>query len=258
MTFFSLLIRVEITRTTIDGLVLHLPNPLDNFIRTPEEVEFIECNKSRANIFYGKYGRQEDEESNLFRSKATLLLKKVKRILDELSIPFWLSSGTALGYYRECDFIPYSRDVDIGIFIHHYKKELIDAFSINDLPLIHLFGKPEDSFELSFLDKDIKLDVFFFYTDENHFWNGGTQAKTGLKFKYIFPPFRLCWTEFVDLKVRIPCPTLAYIEANYGPNWFEPVKEWDWKSSPANVEANGQWSKNEWKDVIKLLPIPGL
>ncbi|CAG2182902.1 unnamed protein product, partial [Oppiella nova] len=99
--------KVEIMRTTIDGLVLHLPKPFTPFIQKPEDMEFVECNKSRANVFHAKYGREEDEESNKFRTKATLLLAKVKHILDELSIPFWLSSGTALGYYRQCDFITY-------------------------------------------------------------------------------------------------------------------------------------------------------
>ncbi|XP_054165263.1 ribitol-5-phosphate transferase FKTN-like [Oppia nitens] len=249
--------KVEIIRTTIDGLYLHLPNPMNNFMQKPEDVEFIECNKSQANIFREKYGREDNEEANNFRIKATLLLTKVKHILDELSVPFWLSSGTALGYYRQCDFITYSQDVDIGIWIYDYKPELIDAFSINDLLLIHRFGEIGDSFELSFLDKDIKLDIFFFYKQEDHVWNGGTQAKTGNKYKYIFPDFQLCWTELINLKVRIPCQTLTYIEANYGRNWFEPIKEWDWKSSPPNVEPNGQWPPDKWKDVIQLLPIPG-
>jgi hypothetical protein len=256
--FQSIVFRVEIIRSKIDGLVLHLPNPVTNFMKSPEEVKFIECDKVRANSFHSKYGRDESEESNSFRTKATQLLSKVKRLLDELEIPFWLSSGTCLGYYRQCDFITYSRDVDIGIWIDDYKPEMIDVFSVNDLPLIHSFGKIEDSFELSFIDGDIKLDVFFFYKEQNYFWNGGTQARTGLKFKYIFPRFSLCWTEFVDLKIRIPCETQAYIEANYGQNWFEPIKEWDWKSSPSNVEPNGKWPIDQWKDVIKLIPMPEL
>lgn len=41
----------------------------------------------------------------------------------------------------------------------------------------------EDSLELSFLDNDVKLDIFFFYKDEDMVWNGGTQAKSGRKFK---------------------------------------------------------------------------
>lgn len=41
----------------------------------------------------------------------------------------------------------------------------------------------EDSLELSFLSEDVKLDVFFFYKDRDIVWNGGTQAKSGRKFK---------------------------------------------------------------------------
>ena len=40
-----------------------------------------------------------------------------------------------------------------------------------------------DSFELSFQGGDTKLDVFFFYEEESYMWNGGTQARTGKKFK---------------------------------------------------------------------------
>lgn len=248
--------RTEIRRTLIDGLTLHLPQPVNNFIKPSSDVKFIECNKVRANAFVAKYGRDESADAQLFRSKAHSLLSKVKKLLDELSIPFWLSSGTCLGYYRECDFITYSRDVDIGIWIQHFKPQLIDVFSMNDLPLLHSFGKVDDSYELSFRDGDIKLDIFFFYTEQSYVWNGGTQAKTGLKFKYIFPVFTLCWTEFLDLRVRVPCETLTYIEANYGQHWFEPIKEWDWKASPSNVEPNGQWPIDEWHSVIRSFPYP--
>lgn len=182
------------------------------------------------------------------------LIYKVKLILDELGIPFWLSSGTCLGYFRQCDFITYGQDVDIGIFIKDYRDDLIDVFSINDLPLIHLFGKIEDSFELSFRNGDVKLDIFFFYEESDYFWNGGTQAKSGLKFKYIFPKFDLCWTDFLDLLVRVPCDTLSYINANYGEDWYRPIKQWDWKSSPSNVKPNGQWQPDEWSKVIQTNP----
>lgn len=58
----------------------------------------------------------------------------------------------------------------------------------------------------------------------------------------MFPKFKLCWTEFLGLLVRVPCHSSgAYAEANYGPNWFVPVKEWDWKTSAANVVENGYW-----------------
>lgn len=52
--------------------------------------------------------------------------------------------------------------------------------------------------------------------------------------------------------MRVPCNTRRYIEANYGPDWFTPVTEWSWKSSPPNVEKNGVWPKEEWPKVINI------
>lgn len=71
-------------------------------------------------------------------------------------------------------------------------------------------------------------------------------------FRYTFPAFTLCWTEFLELLVRVPCNTMGYIEANYGPNWFTPITKWSWKSSPSNVKRNGVWPKEEWSKVINI------
>jgi len=52
--------------------------------------------------------------------------------------------------------------------------------------------------------------------------------------------------------VRVPCETQAYIEANYGSDWFTPVTRWDWKSSPPNVRENGEWPPGEWAEVMRV------
>ncbi len=70
--------------------------------------------------------------------------------------------------------------------------------------------------------------------------------------RYVFPRFSLCWTELMELKVRVPCETWDYVMANYGPNWNVPVKTWDWKTSPFNVQENGVWPVREWDDVIQV------
>lgn len=70
--------------------------------------------------------------------------------------------------------------------------------------------------------------------------------------RYVFPRFSLCWTELLELKVRVPCETLDYVTANYGSDWNVPVKAWDWKSSPPNVQENGVWPIKEWDDVIQV------
>uniref|UniRef100_A0A8C9L2K7 Fukutin n=1 Tax=Pavo cristatus TaxID=9049 RepID=A0A8C9L2K7_PAVCR len=180
---------------------------------------------------------------------------RLKQHMDRKFVPFRkLHFGRYPGAYeKQCNVIPYSKDVDLGIFIRDYKADIIPAFQKAGLPLKHKFGKVEDSLELSFQgDDDVKLDIFFFYEEDDYIWNGGTQAKSGKKFKYLFPKFTLCWTEFVGLKVHVPCETLQYVEANYGPDWKVPVKTWDWKNSPSNVQYNGVWPVDEWDEVIQI------
>lgn len=53
------------------------------------------------------------------------------------------------------------------------------------LSVVFVFLQVKDSLELSFLSDDIKLDIFFFYQDGDIAWNGGTQARSGRKFKLV-------------------------------------------------------------------------
>lgn len=46
-----------------------------------------------------------------------------------------------LGWYRQCSIIPYSKDVDLGVFIQDYNSNIISAFQDAGLPLKHKFGK---------------------------------------------------------------------------------------------------------------------
>lgn len=82
-------------------------------------------------------------------------------------------------------------------------------------------------------------------------WSGWGFTVPILCCRYTFPVFTLCWTEFLRLRVRVPCETAAYIEANYGPGWSHPVRYWDWKRSPPNVTPNGRWAEREMDRVVQ-------
>ena len=236
----------------IDDVEVSIPEDIPAFTESVRLGVYTPCDLKNARDFYSKFGFQSDPDSDSFRAKAAQLLSLASRVLSDLTVPFWLSSGTCLGWYRQCGFIPHSKDVDIGIWIKHYKPELVQAFLDRGLKLKHQFGKVEDSFELSFTLHNLKLDIFFFYEDDTLMWNGGTQARTGKKFKYIFPKFALCWTHLSGLTVRVPCPALPYVQANYGSSWNVLVKHWDWKSSPPNVRENGEWPAHERHQVIQV------
>nr|CAD7417291.1 unnamed protein product [Timema poppensis] len=216
--------KFETEHVSLDSISMLVPKDVPQYLREAAGSKFVECGLNRAREFQRIHGKNSTYETTKFSHR----------------------------YFRQCSIISHSKDVDIGVFITDYNEKIMSEFISRGFTLKHWFGKINDSLELSFLSGDIKLDIFFFYEDEEWMWNGGTQAKSGKKFKYLFPRFTLCWTEFLELKVRVPCETQAYIEANYGPDWFTPVIEWDWKSSPPNVRLNGLWPIEEWPHVIQV------
>ncbi|EDO36061.1 predicted protein [Nematostella vectensis] len=244
--------RFSVKKETLDGIGVFLPQHPLRFLAEMKQSGFVRCDVQRARKFFANHGEGMTKEAAEFTDAARELLKTAVTALDGIGVRFWLSSGTCLGWFRQCSIIPHSKDVDIGICIKDYDPRLISRFEKHGLHLKHKFGKVEDSLELSFhAASGVKLDIFFFYEETDHMWNGGTRARTGEKYKYIFPKFTLCWTVFLSLRVRVPCETQQYIEANYGFDWDTPVKEWTWNKSPPNVRPNGVWGKTEWPEVIQ-------
>ena len=66
-----------------------------------------------------------DEKQRIY----TLILFKTNQIFNKLNIPYFISSGTCLGYYREKQFIEYDYDIDIGIFKEDYSNNIMIKFS---------------------------------------------------------------------------------------------------------------------------------
>ncbi|XP_061732242.1 fukutin isoform X2 [Nerophis ophidion] len=244
--------RPRLVLTVLDGLDVRIPQNVSDFLSEQQQARFLECRHRDARRFLQSYPDDTTPDALDFRNKAKSLLGLAAQTLTRLHVPFWISSGTCLGWFRQCSIISYSRDVDIGIFISDFRSDIITAFQAVGLSLKHKFGKVEDSLELSFVKDDVKLDIFFFYQERDIIWNGGTQVKSGRKFKYTFPHFSLCWAELAEVKVRVPCQTLDYVAANYGPSWSVPLRTWDWKSSPSNVQENGVWPLSQWETLIQV------
>ncbi|XP_057675103.1 fukutin [Corythoichthys intestinalis] len=244
--------RPRLVLTVVDGLDVAVPRNISGFLAERGRARFLECRYRDARRFLQLYPDDNTPQALDFGNKAKSLLRLAAETLARLHVPFWISSGTCLGWFRQCSFIAYSRDVDIGIFIDDFRPDIISAFQEAGLSLKHKFGKVEDSLELSFVRDGVKLDIFFFYRDGDLTWNGGTQAKSGRKFKYWFPGFSLCWAELAEVRVGVPCETLDYVTANYGEAWSVPQRTWDWKTSPSNVQENGVWPPSQWEELIQV------
>lgn len=86
-------------KTLNDHLQLLVPNEFEAFLNDLQDSKFIECNLTRAKLFKKTYGESLNMDGVRFKHKAWKILTKAKTVLDMLSIPFWLSSGTCLGIY---------------------------------------------------------------------------------------------------------------------------------------------------------------
>ena len=242
----------------IDGHKVNVPYFITKFLDEYRQSRFEECNYDRARIYKKMYETSLKDEEKKFKVKAKQLISHAKSVLDRINIPFWLCSSTCLGWFRQCDIIPYSSSISFGVSIHDFSLKIIEEMHDNNLNLLHKLGKADDSLELSFIGKEnIKLNLIFYYNETSHYWTGGTQISDGQKFRYKFSKFELCWTEFLQIKIRVPCEAHRYITEHYGKNWMVPVKGWQWNLHPPNLEPNGYWHESDKEVAIQSFSSPG-
>lgn len=235
---------------------------------------FYSQNDNRGKLL--KEQREEKEEAqkksyiDYKQQVYTDILAKTKKVLDELKIPFFLSSGTCLGYFREDKFIDHDYDIDLGIFEKDYNPELIEKMSQQGLQLYRVLGTRKDGMELSFkktgtkLGKHAKVDIFLHYPEteietkkvthkqhknkmtaktsekkEYYSWYSYKAPKFEEKIKYRVGKFNLVPVKFMGLTVNSPHPTLTYILDHYGEDWVTPKKagvDYYYATSPRSIQ----------------------
>jgi len=236
----------------IDGHRVNVPYHIQGFLKEYRESHYIECNHAQARQYRRDFELFLPEHEVNFKSRAKAAISKAKKILDDLDIPFWLNGATLLGWFRQCDIIGHSQNVNFGIRASDYSEELVKRFEQDEFLLLKKFGHPLDSFELRFLGYDgVYVEVYAFYEEKNTLWSGGTQARDGRRYKFVYPKSDLCWSELLQMKIRVPCQARDYIEAAFGVDWMVPRKDWIWNLHPPNVETNGKWHSSEWRSMMQ-------
>lgn len=194
------------------------------------------------------------KEANEFKKKMTKqiiytkILKKTKEVLDELRIPFFISSGTCLGYLREGKFLDHDYDIDVGIFREDYTPIIINKMAEKGLILYRTLGNVKDGLELSFrlkgtrLGKHAKIDIFLHYKEnDNIYWISYIAPKFKKVIKYQVSDFILKPVNFMDTTINVPYPTVKYIREHYGSDWYISTKpnilggSYDYRTSPTSI-----------------------
>ncbi len=170
-------------------------------------------------------------------------LVAMKKILDELGIPFCLFLGTALGAYRDKDFCEGDfDDIDIAVHVDHFQhvdriSAKMAALGFTDHTYTHASGiAPEVAYEKNYSDEEgewrSKIDIFFIVPLRGKMiWTLYTDPPQNKTVGNYFTSFDS--VEFYGTEYNIPYPIENYLEENYGTDWKTPIprSRWPWDSS---------------------------
>tara|TARA_R110000824_G_scaffold182970_4_gene363966 strand:- start:385 stop:1056 length:672 start_codon:yes stop_codon:yes gene_type:complete len=160
------------------------------------------------------------------RNNATEALFKFKKCLDNFNLKFWLVYGTALGLYRDGDFIPWDDDVDTHVLSSEFVPifyELRNFLIQNDF-VVRAVHRGKGS-KMSLFFKGIKLQIQGIYDFEKD----PTMVQTML---FQYPKKFYENYETVNYKgeeFRLPGPKDEYLTFCYDDSWSTPQDIPDWK-----------------------------
>jgi LicD family len=187
-----------------------------------------------------------------------------EKMIKEINIPYAIIYGTALGAYRNKDFIPHDDDIDIMIFHDDLKmlghKTLKDQQNyINTIAKkYNLIPRNKNSAPYKYVNNgkgmpilyqynhqksQIGVDFYIFYKHKDNFWcfvDGGERDLKGYKYPYNKSFFKTK----LNIFNTVSCPIeLLYIA--YGPNMKTPIKKSDKNYYNQKREYFGPFLK-EW------------
>ncbi|UJR10626.1 hypothetical protein I4U23_014823 [Adineta vaga] len=223
------------------------PQNISHFLWLYNTSEFLQCNQTLANEMKMKYHLYQ----NISQLNLTILpMKTISNALTKFEKHYWLAGGTLLGWYRHCGLIPYTQDVDFGLFAEEYDESIRRYFLGN--PIVYLWGTlglVNDSLEYRLFTGEYTFDLFWAYRETNHRWCG-YQVKR-VKYRRILPLLpKLCSCDLFGFRFSIPCSPIDYLNNEYGYNqWQTPLeKNYTW----INVKYNSIWDDLSWMYAIRL------
>jgi len=165
-------------------------------------------------------------------------LKIVKQILDKEGVPFFLAYGTALGAYRDKEFLPGDDDIDLGVIepidLKTRKKIGWMMYDIGFKPadvMFNVFGRMEindagyngtEETGIIVANRNISLTIFFFKHEEDKYvCYPRIGAYPLMGFPDRFGKFEK--VKFKGTKFNVPSPTEEYLDWVYE-EWDNPLK----------------------------------
>lgn len=135
--------------------------------------------------------------------------------MDRAGVEWWVSSGTALGLWRDGDFIPTDSDHDVGVMATAGQRHL----EIDGMRLARTSDYGDLPTQTAYIDANgCIFDIYYYYSDlmPGHLVSvaeGGTIVK-------LRRPVRRYSTKYGDLPFL--SPPAEYLAERYGDGWITP------------------------------------
>jgi len=207
--------KFELEKRTLNYVKYYIPDEAAHFIGQISSSKFIECNFELAKNFSNSYEKVLFD-SKYMNGRVEEGILALKRFTKKLLIPFYISSGTLLGWYRQCGVIPYTSDVDTATWAMYASEQMTNLFINNKvgLRLAYIYGLVENGYQYAlYSETNLRIDLFFTYKSGENLTYTGHKPSQKIYFNYIYPHFTLCSAELVGLKVLIPCDPIKVIKA---------------------------------------------
>jgi hypothetical protein len=150
-----------------------------------------------------------------------------KEILDQLSVPFHLCTGTALGFVREGGFIAHDYDIDIAVNMTDFDPQIMSAFCQSSKFTKYAYRTINNIYvELSFkhISSGIRIDIFINFHDNDNLFNVLWDFKGsggGNPILMYYTPYTL--KNVVYKGISFTCPGDEYLSQTYGETWKTPI-----------------------------------
>ena len=134
-----------------------------------------------------------------------------------LNLPYWVSAGTALGLYRDKEFIDGDTDVDIAMIgfegIDTFIRERLVGF--DEIRNVYHEGKPQ---QLAFMKNNTIFDIYLHWQENDTYVNYGEMGKQVMPV-YMYSSLKKLDTKYGEL--NFPSDPEEYFKIRYG-DWQIP------------------------------------
>jgi fukutin len=141
--------------------------------------------------------------------------------ISKLNMPYWVSAGTALGFYRNGDFIDGDTDVDIAMLGHDGIAAEIRSL-LNDYYLIREVYHDGKVMQLAFVMDNTIFDIYIHWKSGEDYIN---VAESGLQRQPCYMYDNLSTIETKYGTFNMPSDPEKYFEIRYGEDWRTPQEK---------------------------------